>query len=225
MTLINRLLCSSLLFAGMSVAPIAQAGTSTPEDLFHTFSACDGTFFEQLKAERETWSRYMHIGTYASVGYPVVPNRLREGQRIQMFDKPIDMGDVELVGYYDESSELDGIGKFSYWGFIANGTVEDTVGKIRPYIVDGERLVKDESGVWGRSERRYIGDPIDQWRKETIASNSAPKEGTVERVLIVEANESLTGNGRVAIECTVQGALTPALLERVRPDLDEQAMP
>ncbi|WP_208457689.1 hypothetical protein [Burkholderia pyrrocinia] len=222
---INRLFHQVSLFVGVVAASAAHAGTSTPEDLFHTFSACDRTFFERLNAEQKRWADYMHIGTHGNVAYPIVPNRLREGQRIQMFEKPINMAGVELVGYYDESSEVVGAGKFTYWGFIANGEQDAIAEKIRPHIVDGERLIKDSSGPWGRSERRYDGDPLDQWRKEQIESNTVPKEGTVERVLIVEGDSSVVGAGHVAIECSMQGALTPSLLVRARPDLGERDMP
>lgn len=167
----------------------------------------------------------MRLGTRGSVAYPLVPNRLREGQRIQMFEKPLHVGGIELVGYYDESSEIVGVGKFTYWGFIAKGGVDSTVEKIRPYVIDGERLTKDEVGGWSRTERRYIGDPIDRWSKETIPSNSPPRAGTVERALIFDDNEETIGKDRVEIQCTVQGALTPALLMRLRPDLDDKDMP
>lgn len=225
MKLTSHLLNSVLLLVGVAAAHVAHAETATPESLFQTFSACDRTFFEKLNAEQKAWTEYMRIGTRGNVAYPIVRNRLREGQRIQMFEKPISMAGVELVGYYDESSELVGIGKFVYWGFIANGEQDAVARKIRPHVVDGERLIKDKSGPWGRSERRYVGDSLDQWRKEQIASDTVPKEGTVERVLIVEGDGPIVGQGRVAIECTMQGALTPALLVRTRPDLDEREMP
>ncbi|OJA43476.1 hypothetical protein BGV68_33780 [Burkholderia ubonensis] len=221
----NCLLTSVLLLVGVAAPYAAHADTAAPENLFRTFSACDRTFFERLNAEQKTWTDYMRIGTRGNVAYPVVPNRLREGQRIQLFEKPIDMAGVELVGYYDESSELAAVGKFVYWGFIANGEQDVVAEKIRGHVVDGERLIKDKSGPWGRSERRYVGDPLDQWRKEQIASDTVPKEGSVERVLIVEGDTPIVGQGRVAIECTMQGALTPALLTRTRPDLDEREMP
>lgn len=221
----NFLIRAILLAVGISAALPAHAEGPTSEKLFRTFSSCDRAFFDELRKEHETWSRYMRLGTRGDVAYPIVQNRLREGQRIQMFDKPIYVGSVELVGYYDESSETVGVGKFTYWGFIAKGDVDSTVKKIRPYIVDGERLTKDEVGGWSRTERRYIGDPVDQWTKETIPSNSPPRAGSVERALLIDDNPELLGKDRVEIECTLQGTLTSALLMRLRPDLDEKEMP
>lgn len=202
----------------------AHAGEA--EDLFRTFSACDRGFFDKLAAEQDVWARSMVLKADSGVMFPAVTNRLHDGQKVQKFQHPLLVGDVELIGYIDDTYEVNGEGTFFDWGFIAKGATVDIAKKLAPYIVDRDQFLPSTENTWQRGQHWNVGEPVDHWHNGVTPMGHAPEPGTVERVLYVADSDSnmFVAKGEVAVACSVQGAVTPDLLRQLRPDLDAVAI-
>jgi hypothetical protein len=204
-----------------------NAARATPaEDLFRTFSACDRGFFDKLAAEPDSWSTSMTLEGSSGVMFPVVPDRLRDGRKVQRFQHPLMVGDVELLGYLDDIYEVGGQGKFFDWGFIVKGEKAEIAQKLAPYIADHDQFLPSTDNTWQRGQHWNSGEPVDHWHDGVTPMGQAPAPGTVERVLYVDegGNDMIAGKGEVEVNCSVQGAVTPELLRQLRPDLDRAAM-
>lgn len=228
-TLLCRWVASVSIAAALSPSALAKA--TADEELFRVFSACDRTFFEKLTEERAQWSERMALSMTNGVAHPTVEDRRYERINWQTLRQPLSVAGVSLIAYHDAKNEVpsaDGVGKQAFWGFLVEGAPASIVAKIRPFVRDEERF-KPAVGVdwpaWIRGEMRLAKDPVDQWTKIDVPLGEVPKPATVERVLIVEPAETGPGmklvNGMSVIECSLQGDVSPALLHRVRPDMDD----
>jgi hypothetical protein len=198
----------------------SQALADTPEQLFQKFAQCDDGFFRALPAEASALASNLTLAVHDGVASPNVGDRLLEGGRYQAFATPLEVQGVRLVGYYDEASSVNGMGDFLFWGFVAEGSVDEVQERLRPLIVDAGRLTK-RGESWARVEMRKIGDPMLKWRTEGLAGAGVPTPfGQVERVLLVEPGKEPPFNGRVKVMCSLQGTVTPPLLQVYRPDLN-----
>lgn len=212
------------LLAGLctlTLVSTAQAQTvTTPEQLLSEFSRCDASFFESLRDARLP-AGSLRLADYGSVKAPSVMNPLQEGGRYQPFDTPLVVNGVRLVGYYNEAQSLNTIGDLLFWGFIAEGEPKDVAARLTPLVANNSRFT-EQRGAFNRVEIRRIGDPINQWRTEGLTGPGvATPFGFVERIFVVDKGDSaLPISGRTTIFCSLQGTVTPPLLQVYRPDLN-----
>lgn len=149
-----------------------------------------------------------------------VENPLAEKGRDQVFREPLDVDGLRLLAWHDEVSYDVDLGAFLYWGFKAEGSLKAVAGKINAILPSSGRLV-DEGNVWARAEIRMVGDPVDSWRSSGAGSGSVTAKGRVERVLVLESGAA----GQTNVFCTLQGSVTPPLLQTLRPDLTKAEYP
>ncbi|MFL1389862.1 hypothetical protein ACI77F_19565 [Pseudomonas tritici] len=201
----------------LALASQAQAQSATsPEQLFSDFSRCDARFFETLNTASLP-AGTLRVAKQGAVTAPVVMNPLQEGGRYQPFEQPLVVNGVRLVGYQNEAMVLQGVGKILFWGFVAEGSVKDVTARLKPLIADNARVAPDR-GSFSRVDIRRVGDPIGQWRTEGLAGPGvATPFGYVERILSLEKGTTET---RTKIFCSLQGTVTPPLLQVYRPDLN-----
>lgn len=199
----------------------APALADTPEQIFQRFAQCDDTFFRALPADASALAPYLSLDSHNGVASPKVANRLLEGGRFQSFQQPLEVNGVKLVGYYDDAASLSKLGDFFYWGFVAEGTADSVQEKLRPLIADSARLSRQRDS-WARAELRKVGDPIREWRTDSLPGAGMPTPfGQVERVLLIEPGAAEPPfNGKVKVFCSLQGTVTPPLLQVYRPDLN-----
>nr|WP_294973470.1 hypothetical protein [uncultured Pseudomonas sp.] len=209
------------LLLGVMFAATANAQDETPEQLFSTFSRCDASFFQALQANPATVAAHMELSSQNGVSSPRVANRLQEGGRYQAFREPLVVNGVRLLGYYDEAMTLSEVGNFLFWGFVAEGDVEQVAGKLRPLVANNARFVTQRNAVT-RPEMRRVGDPIQNWRTENLPGpGNATPFGNVERILSVESGgDKPPFAGGSKVFCSLQGTVTAPLLQVYRPDLD-----
>ncbi|WP_420992413.1 hypothetical protein ACKI2N_030050 [Cupriavidus sp. 30B13] len=219
--------------AVISLLSTPDWANATPDEaLFRVFSSCDQSFFEKLHAEKPQWSGRMTLSTGKGIAYPAVENRRYERINWQALPRPLIVGGVKLVAYHDAKDEFPGprgLSKRVFWGFLAEGEPAELAEKLKPFVQDAERL-RPATGVdwpaWIRGEFRLSTDLADgQWEKAEIPLGEVPKAGTVERILLIEPTETGPGlklvSGMSTVECSLQGDFAPALLQRLRPDLDD----
>lgn len=218
----GRRMATLACFTAMSFS--AGAAGTTPANLapdldatktaFIAFTQCDASFFTLLGQKPQLFGSGVEVTMNGAVAAPTVADpRAQKGQR-QSFARPIDVAGLRLIAWRNEVSYDATMGAFLWWGFDVEGTPDTAADALNRLLPPAQRVVKmgDE---WARAESRRIGDPIDAWRRGG-QSGSVTQKGTVERVLLIEADEA---PGRTKVSCALQGSVTPPLLERVRPDL------
>lgn len=184
------------------------------------FAQCDSSFFTLLGASPQLLGADVKIASRGAAAAPAVPDPLAEAGRLQIFSKAINASGLRLLAWRTEVTHDVSLGSFLFWGFDVQGSPDDVAGVVNRMVPPTQRLLK-LGADWVRPEYRRIGDPIDQWRRGG-QSGAVTEKGTVERVLLVEAHET---SGRSKLYCTVQGSLSPTLLERIRPDLPPSMYP
>lgn len=211
-----RPLLSALCLLALASQAQGQTTAATPDQLFSDFSRCDARFFETLNTASLP-AGTLRVAKQGNVSAPVVMNPLQEGGRSQAFEQPLVVNGVRLVGYHNEAMSLPNVGNLLFWGFVAEGSVSDVAERLKPLIADHARLVAERGSV-SRADIRRVGDPIGQWRTEGLAGPGvATPFGFVERTLSLEKGPT---EGRTKIFCSLQGTVTPALLQVYRPDLN-----
>ncbi|QXH44000.1 hypothetical protein KSS93_13885 [Pseudomonas xanthosomatis] len=209
----------ALLAAGVTCAAPART-VSTPEELLTEFSRCDAQFFRSLRDARLP-AGTLRLSDYGPVKAPTIMSPLQEGGTYQHFEKPLIVNGVPLIGYYNQAQTIKDIGNFLFWGFVADGAPQEVAAKLKPLIVDSQRLVS-QGKTTTRAEIRRVGDPIGQWRTEGLTGPGvATPFGFVDRVLMVDAGDSTPPlAGHTTVFCSLQGTVTAPLLQVYRPDLN-----
>ena len=208
-------LCVALFL--LPVAAVAQQPSS--DDLIRQLSSCDAKFFRAVKDNDSSLQSVAPLAYRGDIAFWKVADRKIDEKSVVMFSVPID-GKIRLIGYTDDIVDLESMGVYYSWGFLASGTPESIAKVIKPMIEDGSRLRKDGE-AYVRSEILYTTNAGSTWEKNNnLASGSVPKKGTVERVLLLEdAGDKYPGLTR--INCSLQGSVTPQLLATERPDIEQ----
>jgi hypothetical protein len=215
---VTALACFTAMSFSAGAADTAPASPAPDLDAAKTaltaFAQCDASFFTLLGQKPQLFGSGVEVAMNGTVAAPTVADPRSEKGHRQSFARPIDVAGLRLLAWRNEVSYDATIGAFLWWGFDVEGTPDKAADALNRLLQPSERVVKT-GAEWARAENRRIGDPIDAWRRGG-QSGSVTQKGTVERVLLIEADEA---PGRTKVSCALQGSVTPPLLERVRPDL------
>ena len=212
------LTCFTAMSFSAGAAGTAPANLAPDLDAAKTaltaFAQCDASFFTLLGQKPQLFGSGVEVAMNGTMAAPAVADpRSEKGQR-QSFARPIDVAGLRLVAWRNEVSYDATMGAFLWWGFDVEGTPDTAATALNNLLQPAQRVVKN-GAEWARAETRRIGEPMDTWRRGG-QSGSVTQKGTVERVLLIEADKA---PGRTKVSCALQGSVTPPLLERVRPDL------
>lgn len=213
------LLASILLLATFSASAAGSPPASANEAL-RLFARCDASLFNALKKNPNLFGTAAEVKSRGKAATIAVGNPLSEKGRDQVFREPLEIDGLRLVAWHDEVSYDTELGGFLFWGFKAEGDLNVVAKKINAVLPASERLVGADDG-WARAEIRMIGDPVDSWRPNRAAGGTATPKGSVERVLLLESDAV----GQTNVFCTLQGSITPPLLQAQRPDLTSAEYP
>ena len=206
--------------AGTSTANLAPDMEDAKAALI-AFAQCDSSFFKLLGKTPRLLGPGVEVVMNDDAASPKVADPLSEKGHDQAFAKPINVAGLRLTGWHNEVSYDATAGAFIWWGFDVEGGTDATATAINRLLQPAQRVLKIQGSDWARSENRRIGDPIDEWRRGG-ENGTVTARGTVERALTIESDER---TGRTKLYCTLQGSVTPPLLDRVRPDLPASLHP
>ncbi len=121
----------------------------------------------------------------------VETNRRVPAKSMVRFHEPLKVGDLELVGFFDDIVDVNAKTSLLSWGFLVRSSVRDAATKLRPYVWDSDRLRLDGS-VYVRSEVWSEQHPELDWQKVATEAGE-PKPGTIERVFLIEPSGDVPG--------------------------------
>lgn len=208
----NHLL-TTLFTLSTSLFFMASAQAASVEDAFRSFSKCDGNFFKSENVAALNPSGSLPTEQRGQQAWLKASNNQPLGDAELSFPQQPDVAGVRLLSYTAGNSDLDSMGLYYFWGFVASGDIIDVTEKLRPLIYQNDRLRKD-GAVFVRTEAK-IGSS--NWINIALPGSTAAGTIKIERTFIIEKGGT---PGTVAISCTLQGGVTPELLASDRPDLD-----
>lgn len=206
------------LVAGPARAEGDQIASAS--EALRLFTQCDASLFIALKENRNLFGSSVEVKNRGKAATIAVANPLAEKGREQTFKAPTEVNGLRLIAWRDEVSYDVELGGFLFWGFTAEGDLKTVAKKINAVLPESGKLV-DAGDSWVRPEIRMIGDPVDTWRPNRASGGIVTPKGSVERVLILESEVP----GQTSIFCTLQGSITSALLQALRPDLTSAEYP
>lgn len=213
------LLASIFLLAAGSAAA-AGTQTASVSEALRLFAKCDASLFNALKENPNLFGPSAEIKSRGKAATITVANPLSEKGREQTFREPLEVDGLRLIGWRDEVSYDMELGGLLFWGFKAEGDLKSVARKINALLPASGKLT-NAGDAWARPEIRMIGDPLDAWRPNKVSGDTATPKGSVERVLMLESEAT----GQTSIFCTLQGSITPPLLQHLRPDLTSAEYP
>lgn len=206
------------LYAALSVSN-SFAFSQKLDSSVAALTACDASFFQTLHQEKEAWKKHANIETVNAISWIKTTNRKQDNGNVYKFKAPIKAQGLTLTHFIDESSSIGENADFYYWGFKVTGTVDETAEQLKKFMVASERLRKvDDSYV--RTELKIGKMP---WLQAKLESGKIPRALTVERVLLIEADESQPNTSKVL--CSIQGSITADVLQEIRPDIARAEYP
>ncbi|WMD21211.1 hypothetical protein RAS12_02250 [Achromobacter seleniivolatilans] len=216
---VSTLLASIFVFAATSALAADNSPASASEAL-RLFARCDASLFNALKENPNLFGPAAEVKKRANAATIAVGNPLSEKGRDQVFSEPIDVDGLRLIAWHDEVSYDIDFGGFLFWGFKAEGSLKAVAKKINAVLPASGKLA-DGGDVWARAEIRRVGDPADSWRPSGLETSTVTPKGSVERVLMLQSDTADQTN----VLCTLQGSITPTLLQAMRPDLTNAEYP
>lgn len=193
---------------------------ASASEALRLFTQCDASLFIALKENRNLFGSSVEVKNRGNAATIAVANPLSEKGREQTFKAPTEVNGLRLIAWRDEVSYDMELGGFLFWGFKAEGDLKAVAKKINAVLPESGKLV-DAGDSWVRPEIRMIGDSVDTWRPNRASGGTVTPKGSVERVLILESEAP----GQTSIFCTLQGSITPPLLQALRPDLTSAEYP
>lgn len=209
----RRPLALAALLASSLLIPVAHAGDTAIEQTFKAFSRCDAQFFTSLQTHGAAWKKHGPLKNGANASWIPVGNRADDTADTVPLRNAPQVAGVKLLAYFDKSVDLDVLGNYLLWGFVAEGSPDQVAQKLRPLIDRGEHLLPMD-GLYARGEVRQDG----RWQLLTAPPGDAPGKTRLERVLILEPDEGSEGR-RTRVTCTLQGAVDGAVMSELRPDI------
>jgi hypothetical protein len=217
MNLFPKTRLAALVIAASSAATAFAADVDPLRavDAIRAFARCDYSFFVALASEPSPFGSAIELQHLGAIATPTVRNPRVEADRVQRFIEPVDVEGLRLYAWRNEISFNPGSGSSYWWGFDIAGHPNQIVPAINRLLPPDLQVIFN-GGEWWRGEARGANDPLNQWPLPATSYGVAPRPGTVERVLVVGAGKQ---PGSTRFYCTLQGAVTPELLSRIRPDL------
>jgi len=211
---------SSIISLGAAPAWAEGNQIASASEALRLFTQCDASLFNALKENRNLFGSSVEVKNRGNAATIAVANPLSEKGREQTFKEPTEVNGLRLIAWRDEVSYDVELGGFLFWGFKAEGDLKTVAKKINAVLPESGKLV-DAGDSWVRPEIRMIGDPVDAWRPNRASGGTVTPKGSVERVLLLESEVP----GQTSIFCTLQGSITPPLLQALRPDLTNAEYP
>lgn len=207
-----KLPASALVLACALLAPsFAHADDAALTDTLKAFARCDASFFSSLNTHRDAWQSYAPLQQEKNYTWIAVKDRTnRNANAVPVSAPPI--AGLKLLAYNDEVADLGPLGLYYYWGFIAQGNIDEVAQRLAPLLDQPNFLFKGEH-EYTRSELK-VGN---SWRSIKPQPGKAPGTRNVERVLIIEPEGKQGTQSRIS--CSVQGGVNAALLAMLRPDI------
>lgn len=210
--LLNLVACGNT-----ALRPPPARQDSPLDNVISAFSSCNASYFRELTNDREIWKAYAPLETKGEFSRILVQDRNVDGlDTVALQGQPSVQG-IRLLSYFDEISDLGSLGIYHYWGFIADGSVEQVANRLQVLVKDRDRLRKNGS-TFVRTE---IKGQQTRWIPVALKSGTVPKVGLVERVLLIEPE----GDNKVRFSCSLQGSVNAELLKVERPDIDTADYP
>jgi hypothetical protein len=220
LTVLSTALLTAPLWCPQPAFAAAGTVTLSDDDVLGGLSRCDGSFFESLRRHAAEFSSAPQFTKTSGLAYFKVQDRAAPERSVLKFAAPFKLHGFEVVGYFDEFMGVSADEAFVSWGFLLRAPLEDVVKGTENVVWDSVRLQRD-GPVFARSELWDHAKQTEGWQKLNTPGGVEAQTGTVERVLLIESYEkdpSLTRFG-----CSLQGAVTPDLLQQVRPDVVAKA--
>lgn len=209
------LLCTVVIALWACTSARAQLSGET----FRAFSACDAGFFKAIKREEANWAPVTQLGARDEFAWIKVPQRASSERSTAPFSSPIPLAGLTVLSYFDEVSDLGSSGMTYFWGFVVAGKVDAVAAQLKHLIHDGGRL-RRSNDHYARSEVKLPGTG---WLRVNVPAGTAAGTTRIERVLVIEP--SGTNPDEVRVSCSLQGGVTAALLQELRPDIDASEHP
>lgn len=201
---------SLLCVAALLSAPLAQATETSIEDSISAFSRCDAGFFKSLQTNAATWERHVSLSSSASATWIPVPDRYEDSKNSVLLKDPPTVGGVVLSSYFDEITDMEKMGRYLYWGFIAEGTPDQVARQFAP-LLDHPEALRKMGSLHARAEVWEDG----KWSASLTPSGTIPGTRKLERVFLLEPH----GSNQTRISCSLQGAVDAKVLASIRPDI------
>lgn len=190
----------------LAFSSITSAAAETLSDsLLH----CDSRFFHQLKTQRAELKNSAPLQQNKDIAW-FIPNK--KGENITWFSQPVQMQNMNVIGYFEQYSDLKELGKYYYWGFVMDRPAAAVVAAM-PQV------------TWKKSGDDYIANPEiklqgnHDWQdNSTAVSGIAPATDSTEKLAILSDD----GAGKSHMLCSIQGNITDEMLYLVRPDMAER---
>ncbi|OWY40164.1 hypothetical protein CEK28_05380 [Xenophilus sp. AP218F] len=211
--MIDKALRMTLAAGLIAFGAQASAETLDGKAMLEAFSRCDASFFSYLSRHAQAAGQLGPTYQQADFLNFKVADRLgADSANTLRFANPLPVGKLSLLGFQDSYSNLGQDGRYYYWGFVLAGK-PDAVRQALPASIAGQ--LKPDGALYARGEWRDIGKP--GWQAGSATpSGQAPKNGTAERLLLLEAREGQPDESTLL--CSLQGSVNPSVLEGIRPD-------
>ncbi|WP_193015607.1 hypothetical protein [Proteus sp. FME41] len=183
--------------------------TASAESITKSLIHCDSEFFNQLYQQKEVLNSLSDMAENSQNQAWFMTDKDKSESNIY-FKKAIHVDGLSLVGYTTRYFDLEKMGKFYFWGFIIDNKPDEVVKKLNH--------VK-----WKQNQDEYSYNALikidDQaWQDNTVAvSGIAPNSNSIEKVALLSSE-----NGKSVLMCTLQGNISSAVLENIRPDMKGQ---
>ncbi len=136
------------------------------------------------------------------------------GQR-WLFDTPVTLNGIALTGFFMEDQNLMG-SRIIGWGLYTQHAPDELYAQLSKMPVSGLESANGiyvRAQIWSPKQSAWVPESGDETAGKLVTD-------TAERILMVEpASPDVAKTSKGMITCSVQGAVSPAMLKSTRPDL------
>ncbi|WP_392560156.1 hypothetical protein [Orbus mooreae] len=182
------------------------------QSVIDAFTNCDSGFFYQLKNNASDFEDITDLVLKEQIAYIPVKDIASNEGNTHYFMQPIEYRGLTIIGYQNIYIETSYLGKYYYWGFIINGSIDDVKQSlnqlswqkynITSYVTNTQLYDRQQKNV-GWRQNPYVIDGV------------VPRLFTIEKSLYLEPiNEN-----QIHLVCSLQGDIDKPLLYTMRPDM------
>lgn len=208
----------SLLIIFCSFIVSANDEKANIDQLMTSFTECDSQFFSKIALYKSNLAKYATIKDISpNQAYIMVKDRSINSQNYYHFNTPIIYQSLNLTGYYDSSLSLGKYGDYYFWGFIVDNSIEQIKTTLNALKWDE---MEEDSLYITHAKIHYNSDKFDSWQSNSNAIEGVktlPQANSVEKLLMLEKSPEMT-----LLVCSIQGFLSPTLLNSIRPDIEQK---